>query len=1364
MATFLLIISTISFVCISLASASASQLQSTTFNIWVDTPSSSSSLSFREFHVAAPINGDLLIFGGSSLDLDVALNDTWIYSFQSEAWTEIVPDIDNNVTQPYPAHRLAAAFTSINDTHIFMFGGLSGLTSDEVLSDMWIFDGTASVNEWIPVTAGNYPLLARWGATASYYNNAIFMFGGFTTYNTTPGAWAPCNEVWMFDLDLLTWTIIATSNAPAPRGIPCSLVIGSSLYLVSGCAEVELDHFVGQCSVPFNDVWILSLDSRQWNRVAASGSTPIGVSWVSALNSTAFIVYYQVAFHSQVQIFDIATATWSLAPVIEESEVPSGRLGASFTQTSAGYFLFGGTNARNFNEDSWLYIPESAAWFSTASISQTPDARDWQSTNTYRDTVVIFGGITGAASNELWFYNTSKLIWSLATPQSMWPAARCGHASVIVNETLYVFGGFDFVQVFGDCWAYDLQKEFWSNLNCESMNIRPAARAGHGMAIISLDEALMFGGDDFNLTIFNDTWVWNLAQGTWTQVECSSSNECPSAREYFSMSLMKNQQVVMYGGINFITSQVFSEVWAFSVSLLQWRMLKIHPQSVPVEARSLHAAAVYACQKLVITGGRIGENQNFNIASNETFYGMFVDSNTWIWYMVENQGLYARFGHSAAFPGQMEEYCVNSDSYFTPISVQLFVLLGAHDVVLLDGTDLIQSSYVACNAGTGATSFSEPCVACAVGYFSSAASNDECQACTLGTTSFLPGSVSEAYCDLCTTGWCSERGECKVINGQPRCECTFAYSGRQCEQRSLEMSLVIYGCIGAMWLALLAWLIKLYWNRAKLRQREQLSSITVSYHSKLLAQEQEFDSAWEIKHEHIKVGDLIGSGAYGVIRRGKWGDHTVAIKALNEKWAYNVGKYQRYGSGTVLAHSDFAEEIKTLRKMKHPNVVFCYGAGHMPEGFLFMVMEFCARGSLDTILKDPLQQMQWQLRNKLALDLARGMQFLHAQSCVHCDVKSLNVLVTRQWTAKISDFGTFKLLRRDDSAVQSHLGTLWWTAPEVLSGKPNTFKSDVYSVGIVLWEICARKRPFEGVDDVIGAVVSGQRPKASYLRACSAVFRDLVQACWSADEHMRPCMDEVVQSLKLTMERPEELITEIYVDASVLNPVDHCEQMVTEQRQYTNIDVQSGVSKVQKAPNSDEVSGSTPTIANDRDASARVTIVPEAIVDAIIMEMEAADEERQQVIDAMLVRMAEKISTGLRNRRSRMFLERQRSNEADADTRSEDGEECGNDVQMRHINHDSRKIMSASPSLLRKIQDRYLKGDVFQRRSSRETNVDRAPPIIPDIHVHAPAFITPRTHVSRISSEQPKEQHIDVHVPSKDDETTPLLRASESEA
>jgi serine/threonine protein kinase len=145
-------------------------------------------------------------------------------------------------------------------------------------------------------------------------------------------------------------------------------------------------------------------------------------------------------------------------------------------------------------------------------------------------------------------------------------------------------------------------------------------------------------------------------------------------------------------------------------------------------------------------------------------------------------------------------------------------------------------------------------------------------------------------------------------------------------------------------------------------------------------------------------------------------------------------------------------------------------------------MEYCERGALFSILADKSIELPWVLRRSIMLGLAQGIHYLHTRHpvIIHRDLKSLNVLLTEDWTTKVTDFGLSRYSPQSVSEqMTGQIGTYHWMAPEVINSNHYTEKADVYSYGIILWEILTRHTPYEGMQpvQVVAAVINrNQRP------------------------------------------------------------------------------------------------------------------------------------------------------------------------------------------------------------------------------------------------------------------------------------------------
>ncbi|GAB4835963.1 Serine/threonine-protein kinase edr1 [Ancistrocladus abbreviatus] len=217
----------------------------------------------------------------------------------------------------------------------------------------------------------------------------------------------------------------------------------------------------------------------------------------------------------------------------------------------------------------------------------------------------------------------------------------------------------------------------------------------------------------------------------------------------------------------------------------------------------------------------------------------------------------------------------------------------------------------------------------------------------------------------------------------------------------------------------------------------------------------------EIPWEVLVIGERIGLGSYGEVYHADWNGTEVAVKKFLD---------QDF-SGAALA--EFRREVRIMRRLRHPNVVLFMGAVTRPPN-LSIVTEFLPRGSLYRILHRPNCQIDEKRRIKMALDVARGMNCLHTSipTIVHRDLKSPNLLVDKNWTVKVSDFGLSRLKHNTFLSSKSTAGTPEWMAPEVLRNEPSNENDP--SLRPSFAQLCVALKPLEHL--VIPSSIDQQMP------------------------------------------------------------------------------------------------------------------------------------------------------------------------------------------------------------------------------------------------------------------------------------------------
>ena len=260
---------------------------------------------------------------------------------------------------------------------------------------------------------------------------------------------------------------------------------------------------------------------------------------------------------------------------------------------------------------------------------------------------------------------------------------------------------------------------------------------------------------------------------------------------------------------------------------------------------------------------------------------------------------------------------------------------------------------------------------------------------------------------------------------------------------------------------------------------------------------------FDLSDLNIRKNRKLGKGAFGNVFEGHWkkgGGMTVAVKVT-----------QLRGSESV------PHEIKVWHSLpQHRNVIALIGVA-MDDFNSFIVTELAMNGSLFNYLHTekhtpPINQsLAW------ASDVAHGTKHLHDHNIIHRDLKSANVLLTSEWVAKLCDFGTARELTHTTTTEQA--GTYRWMPPEIMrkaTARINK-KCDLFSYGMILFELFAHKVPYADLDDdieVLLSVTKGERPPIP--RTLPPYLHDLIKKCWEEDPNLRPSFDDFVKAFSLT--------------------------------------------------------------------------------------------------------------------------------------------------------------------------------------------------------------------------------------------------------
>ncbi|XP_045156725.1 tyrosine-protein kinase CSK-like isoform X1 [Mercenaria mercenaria] len=254
---------------------------------------------------------------------------------------------------------------------------------------------------------------------------------------------------------------------------------------------------------------------------------------------------------------------------------------------------------------------------------------------------------------------------------------------------------------------------------------------------------------------------------------------------------------------------------------------------------------------------------------------------------------------------------------------------------------------------------------------------------------------------------------------------------------------------------------------------------------------------WTIKLDDLVIGELIGKGEFGDVHKGLYKGKAVAIKKLKDD---------------NRAAQSFLREASLMTSVRHPNLVSLIGI--VQEGTIYLVLDFMGKGNLVEYLRSRGRSVITKKDQiNFATDTCSAMAYLEDRQLVHRDLAARNVLVNDEGTAKVSDFGLANRVDYNPAQVGGKF-PIKWTAPEALRDNKFTSKSDMWSFGILLWEIYSFGRvPYPRIPlaDVVMHVERGYRMEAP--EGCPPEIYTIMTEAWKGDPEKRPTFKIVLQKL-----------------------------------------------------------------------------------------------------------------------------------------------------------------------------------------------------------------------------------------------------------
>ena len=258
---------------------------------------------------------------------------------------------------------------------------------------------------------------------------------------------------------------------------------------------------------------------------------------------------------------------------------------------------------------------------------------------------------------------------------------------------------------------------------------------------------------------------------------------------------------------------------------------------------------------------------------------------------------------------------------------------------------------------------------------------------------------------------------------------------------------------------------------------------------------------WEIDRRQIRLNKKLGAGQFGEVWEGIWNGTTqVAVKTLKP--------------GTMSV-SEFLQEASLMKKLRHPKLIQLYAVCTKEEP-IYIITELMKNGSLLDYLRGDGRALKVPQLIDMSAQVASGMAFLEQANYIHRDLAARNILVGENGVCKVADFGLARVI--DEDIYEAHTGAKFpikWTAPEAAMYSRFTIKSDVWSFGILLYEVVTYGRfPYPGMTN---AEVL-ERIQAGYRMACPPTcpknLHDMMCECWRDDPNSRPTFETLQWQLE----------------------------------------------------------------------------------------------------------------------------------------------------------------------------------------------------------------------------------------------------------
>ena len=540
---------------------------------WHEAPASISSPSERYRHSMVYLDGlnKGVLFGGDNESWPGSyIGDTWTYDVLYNSWKEMSPS-----TSP-DARRGHDMVYSSQANKVILFGGRTSLGYQ---SDCWIYDPI--LDNWTEMSPSVAP-------EDRFYHKMVYSSQSDTVvlYGGNNGD-TELNDTWVYDLNKDNWTQMFPVQNPGPRRYT------SMVYLPESDQVLLFGGWNGTNDL--NDTWIYDIPQNNWFPInpVTTPSARRNHCMVYLEHTDQIFLYGGTSGSDESWIYDLDQNTW-------EEQSPPTSPGARvqhtmITSTNSGHIILYGGLESNFVNETWSYDLARNEWIELTPTDHPGDKQYLaMAYSPQKDKIVIFGDWSNN-NDETWSYDLITNTWTKMSPPSA-PPPRHGAKMVYSSKAdkFILYGGYNASDPKEDTWVYDLELDFWTQMQPLSS---PGPRAYYSMVYASdYDKVILYGGYETGNT-YGDTWIYDLTTNTWAEMHPIIS---PGGRYWHTMTYIpRTKQVILFGGAT--ETGASNATWVYDLDQNTWT--ELITSTVPI-SRYNHGMGYNAeSNQIIIHGG-----------------------------------------------------------------------------------------------------------------------------------------------------------------------------------------------------------------------------------------------------------------------------------------------------------------------------------------------------------------------------------------------------------------------------------------------------------------------------------------------------------------------------------------------------------------------------------------------------------------------------------------------------------------------------------------------------------------------------------------------------------------------------------------